>query len=203
MSEETWREIASKLNYCHGTSSKSVNSIKKYGLLPRKTDGVRGSVYGAELESKHLDAVYLSRYENSTPGFCHVAANNASEKLGGEPRIVNVKLKPEDFDRFIRDEDSWSEDYTPLFKNACEFSLGTKNTAGCFESGIKKHVSEAISKGKLTREEACNPPKWFAEIGCLGKFAVKDGVPSDQIVGVRKRILKENRYEWIPETQEE
>jgi hypothetical protein len=186
MSEEAWKRIASRLTYCHGTSSKFVNSILKYGLLPRKTDGVRPSAYEGELESRNLDSVYLSIWLNSIPGFCNVAAENAAKKFGGEPVVVNVKLDPDDFDRYVRDEDSWSDDYRDLFKDACEFSLKTGMGAACFDPSIKREVERAIGEGLITREQACRPPKWFAELACFQRFAIRNGIPREKITGVER-----------------
>jgi hypothetical protein len=194
MSEDPWKKIASKLTYCHGTTSKFINSIKKYGIIPRKIDGIRPSVYEKELESKHLDAVYLSRWEDRIPGFCSIAADRAAEKFGGEPVVVNVKLNPEDFDRFLSDEDSWSEDYRPLFKSQCEWSMETGQTAACLDAPVKKAIEEAINEGLITKEQACNPPKWFAEIACFTRFALKGGVSPDKITGVKS--VEEIRKKW-------
>jgi len=186
MSEEAWKKVASKLTFCHGTSSKFLNSILKYGILPRKTDGIRPSVYSGHLESKHIDSVYLSRWEDSIPGFCLIAARNAAEKFGGEPVVVNVKLDPDDFDRLLRDEDSYLDDYRGLYKQACEFYKETGKSAACFDSAIIKVLNEAVKEGILKEEDICNPPKWFAEIACFGRFALKDGVKPSKLTGVKR-----------------
>lgn len=201
MSEETWRKIASKLRYCHGTSSVFVPSILKQGLLPRTTNGERPSVYKGELESKKKDSVYLSKWESDMPGFCGIAADNAAKAAGGEIRILDVKLEPDDLKRFSKDEDSWNDDFRPLFKDACGFSKKTGMTAGCYDTDVKKVVDGAVKEGLITQEESCAPPKWFAEISCLGKFAVIGGVSKEKIIAVRKRVEEKNRYKYI-ETSE-
>jgi len=198
LSEDVWLEIASKLPYCHGTSSKFVAPIRKYGLLPRKTDGTRPSVYEKELESRKHDAVYVSTYTDNIPSFCGQAADNAVKAVGGEPRVLDVKLDKEDLKRFERDEDSWSEDYRGLFKNACEFSRETGMTAACYDNLVKNVIGDAIKTGKLSLQDACNPPRWFAEITCFGRFAIKDGIPREKIGAVRERVVRDHRYEWEP-----
>jgi len=188
MSEEVWREIASKLRYCHGTSSKFANSIKKYGILPRKTDAkVRPSVYSGELESKKLNAVYVSSYYNTGTHFCGIAAKRASETVGGEPTIVDIKLDKEDLKRFESDEDSWSDDhFQSLFKTQCKFALEEGMDVACVDKPVKEAIEQAIKEGKLTKEQACSPPPWFSEIGCYGKFALRDGVHPSKITDIKK-----------------
>ena len=194
--DEVWLEIASRLRYVHGTTSKFEKSIRKYGLLPRKVTG--NSVYSGHLESKCLDCVYLSVWSDSFPGFAHVAAQNAVEKFGGEPILVDVKLDKEDLKRFVRDEDSWSEDsYKDLFKDACNYALREKRPVACMDEAVLKVIEEAVKEGKLSKEEACNPPWWFREIACLNKFAIKGRIPPEKIVGIRKLKKTDSEYEWV------
>ena len=59
-------------------------------------------------------------------------------------------------------------------------------TAACIDAPVKKAIEEAVAEGLITKEEACNPPKWFAELMCFARFALKDGVPPKKIVGVKE-----------------
>jgi len=183
LNDEKWRKVASKIRYCHGTSSKFQRSIEKYGLLPRKTNGVRPSVYKEHLESQHVDAVYLGTF-NGKPYFCNIAAHNAVKAVGGEPVVFEVKLEPEDFKNFVKDEDSWAEDYTHLFKEACEFvreKPEQKGTVACYGSEVAKAIDEAVKEGILSEEEKCNPPPWFAEIACFGRFGIKGCIKPEKL----------------------
>jgi len=194
--EETWRGIASSLRYCHGTTDKFEREILKYGILPRKTDGVRKGVYEGHLESRLLDSVYLSTWFDSTPAFCGIAAENAAERLGGEPVVFEVKLEPGDFERFERDEDSFLDDYRHLYRDAFDFALETGKTAACMEGAVKDAVMGAIERGELTKEEARDPPKWFAELACYGRFALRGRVPPERIVAVRARVPAKGDYAY-------
>lgn len=186
MSEERWRKVASKIRYCHGTSSVFQNSIEKYGLVPRKTDGIRPSVYEGPLESERVESVYLGKFD-SRPYFCKIAANNASKKFGGEPITFEVKLDSEDFKNFERDEDSYlePEEWKRAYARACKLSFDEpesfKGKVACYDEDVARAIDESIKEGLISKDEACNPPPWFAEIACYGKFAKRGPIEREKL----------------------
>jgi len=189
MTEEKWRKVASKMRYCHGTSSKFQRSIEKYGLLPRRTNDVRPSIYKEHLESKHEDAVYLGTFDGE-PYFCQIAARNAVKAVDGEPVVFEVKLKPEDFKGFVRDEDSYLDDYRKLYKEGCEFvreNPDFKGKVACMGSDTARALDEAVREGIISEGEMCDPPPWFAEIACFGRFGIKGTIGPERIKVWSKR----------------
>ena len=182
VNNNAWKKIASKLTYCHGTDIKHDKDIRKKGLLPRKTEeGLRESGYvgGAE-ESKHTDSVYLGLYNHFLGSeVCEDAAETASKELT-DAVVYKIKLSPEDFDRFISDEDIIEEKKYYNYRKAFEKDM---KRGGCISDEMLSAMNQALINGEITYKEYRNPPDWFIELACSKRFAIKGKIEPDKIIG--------------------
>jgi len=197
---ETWNP------FCHGTSSKFVPDIEKWGLQPRQCfteEGIlacRSSVYAGktfqaeELESRP-DRVYVARVSTFL-GTCMQSARNAKDTFGGESRVLGVALSKDSEPLLEADEDAelWIKDGIPtnrckdVLHDVCEFG------GDIFHYAPGEHFPKRLTEEVLesTREQGCftedeidevcsDLPMWTLSLLAWGTVAHKGPVPSEQL----------------------